>query len=278
MTYTGDQDGADLYSASLSPLAADEYAYEVRFSTNAGIDWIYPSAASGDVAAIVVVLAPADNEAPDAPDAVTMGRATVSGVSFSWDAVDDEGLAAYRVYRTDAATGETTLLAELTADTISYTDVNVTQGQQLTYAVEAVDSALNVSELVTGAQVTVERASVAVTFIVTVPEGTGSEPAVQIVGDFRTEAYPLWDNDDPSLTMTQIDDTHWTITLFLAEGSTIEYKFVRPLGSDGWGGVEKGADCEEISNRRVQVVSDENGEMLVEGLEVAKWRDLNACG
>ncbi len=278
MTYTGEQDGADVYSASLTPQTPGTYDVVVRFSTDAGINWLTTTVGDSAALPLLVVLASDDTTAPDAPATITMGRAMVSGVSLEWEAVPDEGLAAYRLYRTDTATGETVLLAELTSDTTSFTDVNVTQGQQLSYAVSAVDSALNESTQIAGDTVSVERASVAVTFVVTVPEETGSEPPVHIVGDFRTEAYSLWNNNDPALEMTQVDDTHWSITLFLAEGSTIEYKFVRPLGSDGWGGVEKAEDCSEIANRRAQIVPDADGNMTVDDLVVVKWRDLGACG
>jgi glycosidase len=278
MTYTGEQDGADVYSVRLMPQAPGTYNVLVRFSTDAGINWQTVTLEDSNAVPELVVLAPDDTTAPDSPATVTMGRATVSGVSLSWDAVPDDGLAAYRLYRTDAATGETVLLVELPPDTTSFTDVNVTQGQQLTYAVSAVDSALNESTQIAANPVTVERASVAVTITVTVPEGTPNDPPVHIVGDFHTEAYSQWNNSDPALTMTQVDDTHWTITLFLAEGSTIEYKFVRPTGSDGWGGVEKADDCSEISNRRLQIVPDADGTMTVENLTIIKWRDLDHCG
>ncbi|MFN8374276.1 MAG: alpha-amylase family glycosyl hydrolase [Anaerolineae bacterium] len=278
MTYSADQDEADIYTIALTPQVPGTYSVLVRFSTDAGINWQTVTFADSNSVPVLVVVASDDTTAPDAPATITMGRATVSGVSLSWEAVPDAALAVYRLYRIDVASGETSLLAEIAPDTTEYTDVDVTQGQQFIYGVSAVDSSLNESSPTVGEAVTVERASVAVTIIVTVPENTPNDPPVHIVGDFHTEAYSLWNNSDPELQMTQIDDTHWQITLYLAEGSTIEYKFVRPTGSDGWGGVEKADDCSEISNRRLQIVPDANGEMLVNDLEIAKWRDLDGCG
>jgi glycosidase len=278
MTYTGEQDGADVYSVRLTTQAPATYNVLVRFSTDAGITWQTVTLEDSNDVPQLVVRAPDDTTAPDSPASVTIERASVSGVVVTWEAVTDDELAVYRLYRTDAATGETTLVTELAPDATTYTDVNVSDGQQLTYDVSAVDNALNESARVTSEAATVERALVAVTFIVTVPDYTPDDPPVHIVGDFDSEDFSLWNNSDPALTMTQVDATHWTITLYLPEGANLEFKFVRPLGSDGWGGVEKGSACNEIPNRRVQVVPDANGTMTIDDLVVTKWRDLDDCG
>ncbi len=47
------------------------------------------------------------------------------------------------------------------------------------------------------------------------------------------------------MVLTRVDATHWTITLTGYETTPIEYKYV--LGA--WDYVEKGASCDELSNR-----------------------------
>ncbi len=111
-------------------------------------------------------------------------------------------------------------------------------GNTYTYAVSAVDTALNESEPVGAGEAKVQRRGIPVTFIVTVPdytkEGKGD---VYIAGDFGTPDLPRW--DPAGLVMTQLDDQHWTITLELPESAAIEYKYVRGT----WNAVEKGPEC-----------------------------------
>jgi len=74
--------------------------------------------------------------------------------------------------------------------------------------------------------------------------------------------------------MTKVDATHWTITLELAEGANIEYKYVRGT----WDAVEKDAECKEIANRRLSATLPEGQTELTVEDTVEKWRDLDACG
>ena len=178
----------------------------------------------------------------------------------------DDALFAYRVYRA-ADDAEAEMIAEVSHST-TYTDSAVVEGTTYTYAVSAVDGSLNESEQTAAEPVTVERLIVPVTFIAEVPEGT--PPKVFLAGSFGSD-YPQW--DPAGLEMTQVDDTHWSITLDIKEGTAIEYKYVRA----DWAAVEKDKDCQEIANRRLTVKPDDSGAQTVNDV-VEKWRDLDACG
>jgi hypothetical protein len=228
----------------------------------------------------LIVEAGDDTTPPAAPATVTVERASVTGVVLTWDAVGDESLAAYRVYRM-GSDGETRLLAEITPDTTEYTDLAVLDGQRFTYAVSAVDQGLNESAQASTDEVLVERPLLPITFVAEVPPATNSD--VYIAGDFGTEQLPLWNPAGEGMVLEQLDDTHWAITLMLPEGVSIEYKYVRGT----WDAVEKGTECEEIANRRLTASLDGLGELSTEIVAegsyivndtVAKWRDLDACG
>ncbi|MCB9452910.1 MAG: hypothetical protein H6672_15830 [Anaerolineaceae bacterium] len=269
MTYTGELDGADVYSITFAPQEVGVFETVARFSTDAGQNWTVVTLPDGTLPQLALESSD-DTTAPAAPASVSIVRASLSGVSLIWDAVEDDNLFVYRVYRTNSA-GDTLLVAEIpAADGPTYKDTAVVEGESYAYAVSAVDGALNESEQVATDMVAIERQPVAVTFVVTVPTYT-TAPGVYIAGDFAGNGYPTW--DPAGIPMTQVDDTHWTVTLDLLEGSAIEYKYVR---SD-WVAVEKGETCEEIANRRVTATPDENGLMQVEDT-IAKWRDLDGCG
>lgn len=271
MTYAGELDGADVYRAEFQPNAAQAYQGVARFSTDAGETWqivtlpatLYPplTVTRGD-----------DATAPDAPAAVRVPRATTAGVQVEWDASPSEDVAFYRVYRTVRGQ-EQMLLAEIPAGGDNrFTDTDATLRKRHTYAVSAVDAAYNESGQTTAEEVVIERPVVSVTFNVTVPEATDTgEGDVYIAGSFGDD-YPNW--DPAGLVMTQVDPTHWTITLELGEGASAEYKYVRGT----WDAVEKGPACEEIANRRLKVTLPPGASDLTVEDTVAKWRDLDNCG
>ena len=64
-----------------------------------------------------------------------------------------------------------------------------------------------------------------------------------------------------------------TVTLFLDEGTHIEYKYTR--GS--WTYVEKGAGCEELANRTATIVYGTDGTMTLDEV-VLNWRNTGSCG
>ena len=64
-----------------------------------------------------------------------------------------------------------------------------------------------------------------------------------------------------------------TVTLTFDEGTQIEYKYT--LGS--WDYVEKGAACEEISNRTATIWYGTDGTMVLADT-VLNWRNVSPCG
>ena len=91
-----------------------------------------------NLAAVEVIPAVTDNQAPTAPTGLTAGTVTASQVPLSWTASsDDQGVAGYRVFRGAAQVGEV-------AGT-SYTDPTVAPSTTYSYTVRAYDASGNVS-------------------------------------------------------------------------------------------------------------------------------------
>src|SRR5690606_6440847 len=268
MTYTGEFEGADVYSAQFQPSTPGDYQAAARFSTDAGETWHVVALPDGAILPVSVTPGE-DAEAPDAPAAVRVPRATTAGVAVEWDASPSEDVAFYRVYRTVRGQ-EQALLAEVRAGGENrFTDTDATFRKRHTYAVTAVDAAYNESAQAAAEEVVIERPIVSVTFNVTVPDNTDSgEGDVYIAGSFGGN-YPNW--DPAGLVMTQEDPTRWTIALELDESATIEYKYARGT----WDAVEKGTECEEIANRRLQVSLEPGASELIVEDTVAKWRELD---
>lgn len=276
MIYVSDQDGADVYSATLPLAQVGEFGTAARFSTDAGETWTLVTQEDGSIPTLVVE-ASDDTTPPVAPSSVAVLRASLSGVLLSWEAVADDTLLAYRVYRVDE-TGTATLLAEVNRDTLTYLDQAVVAGDQYSYGVSAVDGALNESEQVLTDTVIVEQLFIQVTFAVDVPDYT--DGTLYLAGNFGSAGLPEWDPAGGGMQLTEVSENLWEITLELPEGSSFEYKFAR--GS--WDAVEKGAQCEEIANRTLSVNFDslggfenEQGGYTIEHA-VQKWRDLDGCG
>jgi hypothetical protein len=70
-----------------------------------------------------------------------------------------------------------------------------------------------------------------------------------------------------------VDATHWTITLSGEEGVQIQYKYT--LGD--WEHVEKGAACDELSNRMLTLSYGATGTQVVSDT-VENWRNVAPCG
>ena len=272
MVYAGEQDGADVYEVSIPLSAPGEYVQVARFSANAGETWTVATQPDGTWPPLTVG-APEDAETPETPPTVSILEASLAGVIVTWEASPSDDVAAYRVYRTFE--DETRLVAEIPAgDELRYHDKAVAPGNRYSYAVSAVDHALNESDIVPTEAVSVERRGIPVTLVVTVPDYTQEgEGGLYIAGDFGTDQLPFW--DPAGIPMEQVDDQHWTVTLEIPEGTTIQYKYARGT----WDAVEKGPECEEIANRTVTVeVPEGETELLVNSDVVAKWRDLDKCG
>jgi pimeloyl-ACP methyl ester carboxylesterase len=101
---------------------------------------------------------------------------------------------------------------------------------------------------------------VTVTFNVTVPASTPEGDTVYLAGNLARLGE--WAAD--GVAMDQVDDTHWTVTLELPDGSVAEYKYTR----GDWSSVEKDADGGEIANRQAEVDNE-----LVLDDTVQAWAD-----
>jgi hypothetical protein len=115
--------------------------------------------------------------------------------------------------------------------------------------------------------------TITVTFDLAVPAGTPPDGVVYIAGslDGFDGDWPDW--DPGGVALTKVGDFAWTITFTGPEGTLIDYKYT--LGS--WDFVEKGAACEEISNRQVTLVYGTDGTQEVNDT-VLNWNNVPPCG
>jgi hypothetical protein len=121
--------------------------------------------------------------------------------------------------------------------------------------------------------VVVAPRTVTVTFHVTVPPITPVDSDVIIAGTLSLldGGHPDW--DPGAVALTKVADYEWEITFTGDEGTYLEYKYT--LGS--WDFVEKGAACEEISNRVLTLDYGTDGTQHIYD-DVLAWRNLPPCG
>jgi hypothetical protein len=112
--------------------------------------------------------------------------------------------------------------------------------------------------------------TVSVTFNVTVPGNTPTDATVYIAGNLSGFDGGLPDWDPGGVALTKVGDFDWTITLTGPDPVLVQYKYT--LGS--WDFVEKGASCEEISNREAGVTFGDN----TFNDTVLNWRNIAPCG
>jgi hypothetical protein len=120
--------------------------------------------------------------------------------------------------------------------------------------------------------VTPELRTVTVTFHVAVPATTPADAQVIIAGTLgRLDgSHPDW--DPGAVGLTKVGDYEWEITFTGPESRLIEYKYT--LGS--WDFVEKGATCDEISNRMITLEYGTDGTQEVNDT-VLNWRGIPPC-
>jgi hypothetical protein len=147
-----------------------------------------------------------------------------------------------------------------------YSDTTVVGGEPYAYAVAAQDTSFNTSPPSEALDLQATERMVEVTFMVAVPPHTTPTDGLFIAGDFQG-----W---DPAGTpMTRLDESTWSISLPFEDRAELQYKYTR--GS--WDAVEKDAGCGELANRTLTVEYGAGGAQEVRD-EVARWRDLDACG
>jgi hypothetical protein len=269
----------DEFVASLLPESVGTFDYAYRYSTTNGATWVYAdldgigNGYSPAQAGKLTVSASTDSTAPDVPANVRVLSASPAGVDLEWDAnVGDASLYGYEVLRSGSAGGTYTTLALVTAP--SYTDSAVEQGATYYYVVRAVDQSFNRSGYSAEVSAKAEVRTVNLVFSVTVPATTdGTGRSVYIAGflDRLDGGLPQW--NPGGVVLTRVDATHWTITLTGKEATQIEYKYT--LGD--WEHGEKGASCDEISNRQLTLSYGADGTQTVSDT-VLNWRNVAPCG
>lgn len=111
--------------------------------------------------------------------------------------------------------------------------------------------------------------NIEVTFKVKVPAGTDDD-VIYLAGSFGKAGLSDWNPGDNSgsIEVVKVADGTYSVILKLNAGETFEYKYTR--GS--WTTVEKGANKEEISNRKITIKDEGNGKMMVNDT-VLNWAD-----
>ena len=261
----------DEFMGHLLPEEVGIYDYAYRYSTTGGRIWVYADldgtgngydpAQAGDL----TVNPSGDTTPPTAPTNLRVTEASPSFISLAWDAVPDADLYRYEVYRGDAIGGPYDKIADVLAPTTEYTDWNVASGSTYYYVVLAADTSFNKSGYSNEVEATAQARQVQVTFNATLPDTTPADDDIYIGGNFNG-----W---DPAGTLMTRTGLFATVTLTFYEGDQLEYKYTR--GS--WTYVEKGAACEEISNRTATIVYGTDGTMTLEGT-VLNWRNTGPCG
>ncbi|MDY7041423.1 MAG: alpha-amylase, partial [Chloroflexota bacterium] len=261
----------DEFKGQLLPEAVGAYDYAYRYSTTAGREWLYADldgtgngydlAQAGDL----TVNPSGDTTPPAAPTNLRVTEASPSFISVAWDAVPDADLYRYEVYRGHASGGPYTKIANILAPATEYTDWNVAADVAYYYVVLAADTSFNKSGYSNEVEATAQARAVQVTFNATLPGTAPAGDDIYIGGNFNG-----W---NPGGTLMTRTDLLATVTLTFHEGDHLEYKYTR--GS--WDYVEKGATCEEVSNRTVTVVYGSDGMMTLNDT-VLNWRNTAPCG
>ena len=277
-SFNVDAGNNDEFMASLLPEVVGTFDYVYRYSTTVGRDWLYADL-NGPIPAgnlppnpgQLTVSSSGDTTPPATPSGLRVAGASPAGVELTWDANQgDPTLFGYEVRRSDASGGPYTTLALVTGSL--YFDSEVAADATYYYVVRAVDLSFNRSADSTEVQATTVLRTVTLTFNLTVPAHTPADRLVYIAGtlDRLDGGLPAW--DPGGVALSQVDATHWTITLSGAEFTQIEYKYT--LGS--WDYVEKGAACEELSNRLLTLNYGSNGLQVVNDTAL-NWRGIATC-
>jgi glycosidase len=284
--------GAYEFTGRLRPETTGTFGVLVRFSTNNGYTWTYgdrngpnigryrvylprlnKSAAAADQPAapasplvvpkyqydspaILVVIANSDTTPPAAPQNLRAVSWSADNIKLEWNAVADA--AEYWLYRRVGAASFGEPLVRLTAPITTYTDLAVTTGVTYTYAVKAVDPALNQSPLSNQVSQQAALRMATVTFRVRVPDATPDGDTVYIAGDNATAFGQTWTPN--SRAMTEVAPNVWEYSVQLVEGTTLQYKYTR----GAWERVEWWGEIVSVSNRSVTTGYGPGGVFVVD--------------
>ena len=270
----------DEFVASMLPEAVGQYDYAYRYSTSDGRDWIYAdldgigNGYDPSQAGALTVVASSDTTPPPAPTGLTVSSVSPSTVGLTWDAVTDEtSLYGYEVLRSGSSGGPYEMIARVTST--DYTDTAVVEHETYYYVVRSLDDSFNRSGDSAEVSATPEARIVTLVFNVMVPDWTPNDRSVHIAGMLSRldGGYPDWNSSAVSLSPSGTNQ--WTITFTGLEGTLIEYKYT--LGSPDFFDVEKGAACDEITNRQVTLSYGATGTQTVNDT-VLNWRNVAPCG
>jgi glycosidase/fibronectin type 3 domain-containing protein len=279
-SFNVDAGNNDEFVASMLPESIGSFDYLYRYTTTNGRDWLYadlngpvPSGAVPSNPGKLTVVASGDTMPPAVPTGLTVVSASPAGVHLMWDAVmGDPTLYGYEVLRSGTSGGPYTMIARVTSN--SYTDPFVDEGATYYYVIRSVDTSFNRSGNSNEVAATAELRTVTLTFNVTVPSSTDATGfSVYIAGTLNRLDGNLPEWNPGGVVLTRVDATHWTITLTGKESAQIEYKYT--LGS--WDYVEKGASCDELSNRQLTLTYGSTGAQIVNDT-VLNWRNVSPCG
>ncbi|MEZ0537128.1 type I pullulanase [Caldicellulosiruptoraceae bacterium PP1] len=113
------------------------------------------------------------------------------------------------------------------------------------------------------------QGDVTVEINVTVPQGTDDD-IIYIAGSFAKIDMSDWNpgDADNALELIKVSQGNYKVIIKANDGDVFEYKYTR--GS--WATVEKGANKEEINNRKIVVKADQNKKMVIDD-KIANWAD-----
>lgn len=269
----------DEFYASMLPESNGLFDYAFRYSTTDGASWVYAdldgigNGYDPAQAGKLTVNSSGDTTPPAVPTALTVVSASPAGIELAWDAISgDSSLYGYEVLRADSSGGAYAMIARVTAP--SYFDTVLTEGATYYYVVRSLDLSFNRSSNSSEVSAAAQLRTVSVTFNVAVPATTDSTSrSVYIAGTLSRLAGGLPDWNPGGVVLTRVDATHWAITLTGQESTQIEYKYT--LGD--WDHVEKGAACDELSNRILTLNYGTAGTQTIDDT-VLNWRNVAPCG
>ncbi|MDQ2805461.1 MAG: alpha-amylase family glycosyl hydrolase [Chloroflexota bacterium] len=218
------------YQAGIRAETPGSYDYLVRFSDDGGQTWTYgdQSGIGTTMPGLLTVTASSDTTAPTAPVAGIDWSASSLTVSWTASTDPDDAVAEYHLFRGTTSGGEgTTPLAILTSTVRSYVDTAVNSGQTYYYVVRAYDTVLNASPASNEVSHIVQPKIVQTTFRVKVPAWTPND-GIYISG---SPDPPLCNycggNAATQMSETALGSHIWQITLPIADGTPIQYKYTR---------------------------------------------------
>jgi glycosidase len=276
--FNTDAGNNDEFKASMLPESTGTFDYVYRYTTTNGTDWFYadlngPFTGTPPNPGVLTVNGSGDVTDPSVPTGLTVADASPAAISLDWD--DNGGdatLYGYEVGRSSASGGPYDAIAVVTAS--DYTDNSVEEGATYFYAVRSIDTSFNRSAYSADVEATAAARTVNLEFNVTVPATTdGTGRSVYIAGQLHLLDGGLPEWNPGGVVLTRVDATHWTISLSGEEGVEIHYKYT--LGD--WDHVEKGAACDEISDRSLTLSYGATGTQNVNDT-VLNWRNVAPCG